>query len=162
MVRRGTGIFSPSVGFADSSLVRGSQGGRYCALSFFYWQSLHIGDPSGANAPAPLEGAPRGAEHRHCTNPKSLPRSAAPFRGSPQCAHWGKGSPELRLEQMGKERADLNTAVIAKPVRKLAVAIRIPFCAARKYTAVIKRNGFPRRFAPRNDRGSLDTALSFP
>ena len=37
-----------------------------------------------------------------------LPRSAAPTRGSPQCAHWGKGSPELSLEQMGKERADLN------------------------------------------------------
>ena len=31
-----------------------------------------------------------------------------PQRDSPQCAHWGKGSPELSLEQMGKERADLN------------------------------------------------------
>ena len=26
-----------------------------------------------------------------------------PQRDSPQCAHWGKGSPELSLEQRGKE-----------------------------------------------------------
>ena len=40
-----------------------------------------------------------------CAEPKPLPRSAAPFRRSPQCAHWGKGSPEFRHEQRRKKHA---------------------------------------------------------
>ena len=32
------------------------------------------------------------------------PRSAAPFRGSPQCAHWGKGSPGWDTVQEEKDR----------------------------------------------------------
>ena len=33
----------------------------------------------------------------------SAPQGAAPLRGSPQCAHWGKGSPESDMEQEGKD-----------------------------------------------------------
>ena len=65
-------------------------------------------------ATAPLEGAPRTRRRAPVRNlcrealprrasVEPLPRSAAPSRGSPQCAHWGKGSPELSLEQRGKE-----------------------------------------------------------
>ena len=36
--------------------------------------------------------------------PISLPLSAAPLRGSPQCAHWGKGSPERDTVREGKDR----------------------------------------------------------
>ena len=32
------------------------------------------------------------------------PQGAAPLRGSPQCAHWGKGSPDLNPVQEGKDR----------------------------------------------------------
>ena len=32
-----------------------------------------------------------------------MSRSAAPFRGSPQCAHWGKGSPDSDSVQTGKD-----------------------------------------------------------
>ena len=38
------------------------------------------------------------------------PQGAAPLRGSPQCAHWGKGSPELeksRWEKTGRS-ADIS------------------------------------------------------
>ena len=31
------------------------------------------------------------------------PQGAAPFRGSPQCAHWGKGSPDSDTVQTGKD-----------------------------------------------------------
>ena len=31
------------------------------------------------------------------------PQGAAPLRGSPQCAHWGKGSPDSDMEQAGKD-----------------------------------------------------------
>mgnify|MGYP004679831575 CR=1 FL=1 len=31
------------------------------------------------------------------------PQGAAPLRGSPQCAHWGKGSPDSDMEQEGKD-----------------------------------------------------------
>ena len=65
---------------------------------------------------------------------KSLPRSAAPIRGSGALAP--KGSPEWRLEQRGKERAEYKKLVIAKPVRKLAVAIRIPLCIAGRICVV--------------------------
>ena len=33
-----------------------------------------------------------------------MPQGAAPFRGSPQCAHWGKGSPDSDTVQTGKDR----------------------------------------------------------
>ena len=35
---------------------------------------------------------------------KGAPQGAAPFRGSPQCAHWGKGSPESDTVQERKGR----------------------------------------------------------
>ena len=34
---------------------------------------------------------------------KLAPQGAAPFRGSPQCAHWGKGSPDSDTVQTGKD-----------------------------------------------------------
>ena len=62
-----------------------------------------LGTPSAMATPqsrsrstAPLRGAPRA-----WTKP---PQGAAPLRGSPQCAHWGKGSPESDTVQEGKDR----------------------------------------------------------
>ena len=77
----------------------------HCLFLFFSWHFLSTGDPSvTANAvPAPLVGAPR-ARHNHCANLTPLPRSAAPFRGSGASAP--KGSPDERLEQKRKERAE--------------------------------------------------------
>ena len=104
----------------------------YLAFSFPNWHFLHTGDPSDGLAAAsvslrlghgaaltchrhvihyraaaslPNRGAKR-VQRNHRASPKPLPRSAAPFRGSPQCAHWRKGSPELRYEQSLKERAE--------------------------------------------------------
>ena len=48
----------------------------------------------------------------------------APLLGSEAAAT--EGSPEWILEQGRKDRTESNPPVIAKPVRKLAVAIRIP------------------------------------
>ena len=36
------------------------------------------------------------------------PQGAAPLRGSPQCAHWGKGSPDSDMEQEGKDSTQQN------------------------------------------------------
>ena len=65
--------------------------------------SPKLATPQSASLTAPLRGAPRGAVRCLCANAESSPRSAAPSRGSPQCAHWGKGSPESRLKQGEKE-----------------------------------------------------------
>ena len=73
----------------------------YTAFSFAKWHFLSTGDPSVACATAPLRGAPRGEAHCQRANAKSLPRSAAPFRGSGASAP--KGSPEGRHEQRVKD-----------------------------------------------------------
>ena len=56
--------------------------------------------PQSASPTAPLKGAPR-ARRNHYANPKPLPRSAAPLRGSGASAP--KGSPDFGLEQRRKE-----------------------------------------------------------
>ena len=43
------------------------------------------------------------------TKQTPAPQGAAPFRGSPQCVHWGKGSPEQRYEKNGKESVHDNS-----------------------------------------------------
>ena len=57
-----------------------------------------------AAASLPKRGA-EGVRGCLCAHLKPLSRSAAHSRGSPQRAHWGKGSPELSLEQSAKDRA---------------------------------------------------------
>ena len=44
----------------------------------------------------------------------------------------------------------------------LVVGIRISYALQAEHALCHKRNGFPRRFAPRNDRGVLYNAFSFP
>ena len=80
--------------------------------SFPYWQSHSPGDPSVSLSldSSPKRGAkgvdqalaPRFAAEVSERVPFA-PQGAAPFRGSPQCAHWGKGSPDSDMEQEGKE-----------------------------------------------------------
>ena len=72
-----------------------------------------------------------------------------------------KGSPEGRPEQREKERAMQNLFVIAMTGAHTGRGNPHPLYAAEKHTAVIKRDGFPRRYAPRNDRGVLYIAFSF-
>ena len=59
--------------------------------------------------------------------PISLPLSAAPLRGSPQCAHWGKGSPGSDTVQMGKDRTQcglfFSLLAVSQPRRPLSLAI---------------------------------------
>ena len=57
------------------------------------------------------------------------PRSAAPLRGSPQCAHWGKGSPESDAVQTEKDRTQcrpffslLAVSLPRRPLRRSAPA----------------------------------------
>ena len=85
-------------GFPRRCAPRNDRGFLYIAFSFPKWHFLYPGDPSVGLTPA--SSPKRGAKG------EVLPRSAAPPRGSPQCAHWGKWSPEGGLEQGGKERAE--------------------------------------------------------
>ena len=64
-------------------------------------------------SPAPPKGRAKGVDENPSVtygdsspfrgaNP--APQGAAPLRGSPQCAHWGKGSPDSDTVQEGKDR----------------------------------------------------------
>ena len=50
---------------------------------------------------------------------KILPRSAFPFRGSPQCAHWGMGSPGADYFQAQKDTTSLDSALSFSPRQSL-------------------------------------------
>ena len=62
----------------------------------------HSPDPGDPSVSLSLDSSPkRGAKG---VDENSLaPQGAAPLRGSPQCAHWGKGSPDSDMEQEGKD-----------------------------------------------------------
>ena len=96
------------------------------------------------------------------THPKPSPRSAAPLRGSPQCAHWGKGSPELRHEQGRKERAEHRKACHCE--EQSDVAIRSPLLCPETYCR-LKKKRIPTTSDighwSWNDRGFLYVAFSF-
>ena len=114
---------------------------------------------------APLKGAPRRCcalslhqcktfAAKRCPNRrvnlKPLPRSAAPSRGSGASAP--KGSPEERLEQRVKENVGYkNLLSLRDRCAHRSWQSASPLCCTKRTTGS-KRNGFPRRFAPRNDR----------
>ena len=67
--------------------------------SFPHRHSPDHGDPSVSLS---LDSSPkRGAKGVDENSP--APQGAAPLRGSPQCAHWGKGSPDSDTEQERKD-----------------------------------------------------------
>ena len=64
--------------------------------------SRHSPDHGDPSVSLSLDSSPkRGAKGVDENSP--APQGAAPFRGSPQCAHWGKGSPDSDMEQEGKD-----------------------------------------------------------
>ena len=72
--------------------------------SFPHRHSPDHGDPSVSLS---LDSSPkRGAKGVDENSP--APQGAAPPRGSPQCAHWGKGSPDSDMEQEGKDSTQQN------------------------------------------------------
>ena len=72
--------------------------------SFPHRHSPDHGDPSVSLS---LDSSPkRGAKGVDENSP--APQGAAPLRGSPQCAHWGKGSPDSDTEQEGKDSTQQN------------------------------------------------------
>ena len=90
-----------------------------------------IGTPTAMATPqsryrstAPLRGAPRAGDE------PLAPHGAAPFRGSPQCAHWGKGSPDSDAVQTGKDRTHFrpffSPLALSQPWRPLSLACARP------------------------------------
>ena len=64
--------------------------------------SRHSPDHGDPSVSLSLDSSPkRGAKGVDENSP--APQGAAPLRGSPQCAHWGKGSPDSDMEQEGKD-----------------------------------------------------------
>ena len=67
----------------------------------------HSPDPGALSVSLALDSSPkRGAKGVDEATP--APQGAAPFRGSPQCAHWGKGSPDSDTEQERKDSTQQN------------------------------------------------------
>ena len=93
-------------GSPESDKSRREKTGRSADISFPSWQFLCHGDPS---VSLTLDSSPkRGA--KGVGQDSLAPQGAAPLRGSPQCAHWGKGSPESdksRREKTGRS-ADIS------------------------------------------------------
>ena len=88
-------------GSPESDKIRREKTGRSAEHSFPSWQFFSHGDPS---VSLTLDSSPkRGA--KGVGQDSLAPQGAAPLRGSPQCAHWGKGSPESdksRREKTGR------------------------------------------------------------
>ena len=94
---------------------------RGAEYSFPHRQSHSHGDPS---VSLTLDSSPkRGAKG---VDSAPAPQGAAPFRGSPQCAHWGKGSPGSGTVQSGKDRTQcrqfFSPVAIPQPWRPLSLA----------------------------------------
>ena len=64
--------------------------------------------PLRRDAPAPLEGAPSGAVRCPCARLKSLPRSAAPFRGVQR--RRGETVPSAHTGERGRQSYDMSRA----------------------------------------------------
>ena len=80
--------------------------------SFPHRHSPDHGDPSVSLS---LDSSPkRGAKGVDENSP--APQGAAPLRGSPQCAHWGKGSPDSDMEQEGKDSTQQNPPSPSPPL----------------------------------------------
>ena len=80
--------------------------------SFPHRHSPDYGDPSVSLS---LDSSPkRGAKGVDENSP--APQGAAPLRGSPQCAHWGKGSPDSDMEQEGKDSTQQNPPSPSPPL----------------------------------------------
>ena len=62
-----------------------------------------IGTLSALSVSLALDSSPKGGA-KGGDSAHLAPQGAAPFRGSPQCAHWGKGSPDSDSVQTGKDR----------------------------------------------------------
>ena len=89
-------------------------GGLSRALSFTPWQFLCPGDPTvGFADSSPGSGAASRGDLARLL--ESLPRSASPFGGSTQCAHWGIGSPWPEYCRWAKDREGLNLALSFPP-----------------------------------------------
>ena len=145
-------------GFPRRFAPRNDRGVLYVALSFPNRHFLQNGDPSVANATAPLRGAPR-ARCNPLAPVRNLCRAALPLLG--EVARQRRRG----LQSNGTSRVEKNER------NKNNLSLRSQFAnwlwqsaapnAARKHSAAIRRSGFPRRFAPRNDRGFLCIALPF-
>ena len=71
------------------------------------FSSRHSPDPGALSVSLALDSSPkRGAKGVDENSP--APQGAAPLRGSPQCTHWGKGSPDSDTEQEGKDSTQQN------------------------------------------------------
>ena len=124
----------PSAHTGERGLRSGIRGGgkRQNAVRtiFSYWHSLSHGDPS---VSLTLDSSPkRGAKGG---DGKTLaPHGAAPLRGSPQCAHWGKGSPEWDTVQTGKDRTQcrhfFSLSAVSLPRRPLSHFVTAPLRGA--------------------------------
>ena len=69
--------------------------------------SRHSPDHGDPSVSLSLDSSPkRGAKGVDENSP--APQGAAPLRGSPQCAHWGKGSPDSDMEQERKDSTQQN------------------------------------------------------
>ena len=80
--------------------------------SFPHRHSPDHGDPSVSLS---LDSSPkRGAKGVDENSP--APQGAAPLRGSPQCAHWGKGAPDSDMEQEGKDSTQQNPPSPSPPL----------------------------------------------
>ena len=90
---------------------------------------------------------------------RDLCREALPLLGEVARSAKGVARGETRAE--GKRKSNAKSVCHCETGAHTGRGNPHPLYAAEKHTAVIKRDGFPRRYAPRNDRGVLYIAFSF-
>ena len=155
-----------------------------CSLSFLFCSCRYSGGPFGANAPLPLVGAAlRGKDFGFAW--RLLRTHLAPLLGELSRKRlrgrqsWtiairqkklctinhivGDGLcavPLCVLHSMKIDTPDQNNLSLRDQFANWSWQSASPLHSI-KSTAVSKRNGLPRRFAPRNDRGFLYVAFSF-
>ena len=100
----------------------GEGGGLDTAFSFIQWQYTETGDPSGADAPAPLAGAPWGCGV--FATMQNLCREALPLLGEVPSAHTGERGRHRGDPSRGEKRGHTKKKRRGRPLCRPAIPAR--------------------------------------